>query len=49
MLNEKIKISHIIGETIKNFAEGAGIYVSAVGLLMIWNLARKPTPREVRK
>ena len=46
---ERVRIAEIAGEILKNFIEGAGIYVCIFGLLMIWTLARKESTKQIRK
>lgn len=41
----KIDIGFLVGEIIKDFAEGAGLYVCIAGVLLVYALLRRPSAR----
>lgn len=49
LIAAKIDVTFIVGEVVKDFTEGAGLYVCIAGLLMILTLIRRPAVKEVRR
>lgn len=45
LLMAKIDIGFLVGEIIKDFAEGAGLYVCIAGVLLVYALLRRPSAR----
>lgn len=48
-MSAKIDITFLAGEILRDFIEGAGLYVSIAGFLMILAILRRPPAREVRR
>ena len=49
LIATKIDITFIVGEVVKDFTEGAGLYVCIAGFLIILTLVRRPGVKEVRR
>lgn len=49
MYDSKLKSTYVLGEIIKDFVEGAGLYVCIGFLALFWIITQRNAQREVTK